>query len=168
MAVPNFQIWFMPLLRRLDDGAVHEMTTLFDQLADDLQLTPEDRAEVLPSGKQFTYRNRIAWARTYLKKAGLLDSPGRGLVQITEAGKQALANPPAKLNVSFLRTIPSFLEFHTHVPSPRNESQHVPGDTGDEEEETPEEGLARIHGRLQKQLSQDLARAHQGGASRVF
>ena len=56
MAVPDFQSWFMPILRRLQDGAVHEMTTLFDALADDLRLTPEERAEVLPSGKQFTYR----------------------------------------------------------------------------------------------------------------
>jgi restriction system protein len=154
MAVPDFQTWFMPLLRRLEDGAVHEMNTLFDQLADDLKLTPEERAEVLPSGKQFTYRNRIGWARTYLKKAGLLHYPGRSLVQITDAGRGVLASPPARLDVRFLRTIPSFLDFHTHVPTDRGAREQEEDEST--ETETPEEALARIHGRLERQLSQDL------------
>src|SRR5688500_16391006 len=99
MSVPSFQTWFLPLLRRLDDGQIHSMTDLFQQLADDLELTPEDRTEVLSSGKQTTYQNRIGWARTYLKKAGLLHSPSRGAVQITDRGRQVLAEQPTSLSV---------------------------------------------------------------------
>ena len=72
MAVPDFQSWFLPLLRRLADGADHTLSELYEQLADDRGLSTEDRAELLKSGTQFIYHNRIAWARTYLKKAGLL------------------------------------------------------------------------------------------------
>ena len=78
MAVPDFQSWFMPLLKRLGDGREHTMSDLYEQLADDKGLSAADRAELLKSGTQFVYQNRIGWARTYLKKAGLVDSPGRG------------------------------------------------------------------------------------------
>jgi restriction system protein len=86
MAVPGFQDWFKPLLRRIADGTLHSMDDLYEQLADELGLTEEDRQEVLPSGTQKTYRNRIGWARTYLKKAGLVSTPARAHCQITDRG----------------------------------------------------------------------------------
>ena len=94
MAVPDFQSWFLPLLERTRDGQVHTMFELYEQLADDLKLTLEDRSEVLPSGGQLKYRNRIGWARTYLKKAGLLEAPGEGRVRITERGLHVLGVNP--------------------------------------------------------------------------
>ena len=150
MAVPDFQSWFLPLLHRLGDGEVHEMSTLYEQLADDMKLSPDDRAEMLPSGKQFTYRNRIGWARTYLKKAGLIESPGRGEVRITSRGREILRNPPDKFNVRFLKRFPSFAEFHAPAPS-------VPtSQPDDEDEETPEEGLERLYRGIRKQLVEEL------------
>lgn len=74
MAVPDFQSWLLPLLRRLSDGGIHRMADLYEQLANELRLSEADKQERLPSGAQQTYMNRIAWARTYLKKAGLLAS----------------------------------------------------------------------------------------------
>ena len=154
MTVPSFQIWFMPLMQRVGDGQVHKLGDLYEQLAQDLDLTDADRAEILPSGKQHTYRNRIGWARTYLKKAGLVMSPGRGEVQITDLGRALLANPPEKLNVSFLRaSYPAFLDFHsasTVQPEPK-------GDDGSgEEAETPEETLERVHAVLSDQVVPEL------------
>lgn len=144
----------MPLLRRLADGRDHEMNTLFTQLADDLGLSEGDRSELLPSGKQHTYRNRIGWARTYLKKAGLLETPGRGLVRITDAGRQVIDNPPNVLNVRFLKQFPAFVEFHTmsreRVPSRSADSSE------DLEEETPEEQFEKIYDGLTLELIDEI------------
>ena len=103
MAVPDFQSWFLPLLRRLSDGKDHGMSELYQALADDTALSAEDRAQLLKSGAQLVFENRIGWARTYLKKAGLIEAPSRGVVRITERGKSILVKPPEKLNVKFLR-----------------------------------------------------------------
>jgi restriction system protein len=153
MTVPDFQAWFLPLLRRVGDGEVHEMRKLYEQLADELGLTDEDRAELLPSGTEFRYRNRISWARTYLKKAGLVESPGRGKVQITDLGRSVLASPPEKLSVPFLRKFPAFVEFYT--TQPESPSPVDPHDTGGGEE-TPEETLERVHSGLSNQLVGEL------------
>lgn len=154
MAVPDFQAWFLPLLKRVQDGEVHQMPVLYEHLAADMGLSADDRAEVLPSGKQFTFRNRIGWARTYLKKAGLLTSPGRSKIQITELGKEVLHDPPEKLNVAYLKRFPSFVEFHSAPPKPK-----VTG-TGDDfaldDEATPEETLERVHRGLSKQIEAEL------------
>lgn len=155
MSVPTFQEWFLPLLRYISDGDIHKMSDVFEGLADDLNLTPEDRAEVLPSGKQFTYRNRIGWARTYLKKAGLVQSPKRAHVQITAQGQELLANPPPTLNVSFLKGYSeAFVEFHTSSgDADTQESIDAPAS---EDGTTPEEELVRLHRGIEQQLRDEL------------
>jgi restriction system protein len=94
MPVPDFQSWFFPLLRRVADGEVHKIADLYGQLADDMGWAEEDRRDFLKSGGQYVYENRIGWARTYLKNAGLLQSPARGLVQITNRGRGVLSENP--------------------------------------------------------------------------
>jgi len=131
------------------------MSDLYEQLADDKELSAEDRAELLKSGGQFVYHNRIGWARTYLKKAGLLDSPGRGLVMITDRGRQVLAERPPKLNVSYLRRYPEFVEFHTYKP-PASGGPASADDANAESEETPQDLLERAHDELRRQLVDDL------------
>ena len=79
MAVPDYQSWFLPLLKRLADGKDHGMSELYQMLADDMRLSGDDRAQLLKSGAQLVFENRIGWARTYLKKAGLIEAPSRGL-----------------------------------------------------------------------------------------
>ena len=155
MAVPDFQSWFLPLLRRLTDGADHTMSELYEQLADDRGLSTDDRAELLKSGTQFIYRNRIAWARTYLKKAGLLESPGRGQIRITQRGRDVLAENPAKLNVSFLRRFPEFVAVHTYKAP---DASGGPGliEAEPDSRETPQDSLERAQGELRQQLADDL------------
>lgn len=154
MSVPDFQSWFLPLLNAVSDGITHRMSDLYDFLADQQGLSAEDRAELLPSGKQFTYRNRIAWARTYLQKAGLLEAPGKGTVRITEVGRQVLASPPPKLNVAFLKRYPSFFEFHTGPPASGLGAPSKPPVI--ENDETPQETLERLHKGLSTQLEAEL------------
>ncbi len=150
MSVPGFQSWFLPLLKRISDGELHQMADLYQELADDLGLSQQDRAELLASGKQFTYQNRIGWARTYLKKAGLVESPSRGTVKITARGKEVLAEKQPVLNVKYLRKFPEFVQFQT-APSPATADVEVP-----ETAETPEDTLERVSKELRAVLAAEL------------
>lgn len=78
MAIPDYQALMLPLLRALADGEEHHINDLTADLAARFRLTAEEERELLPSGKQPVFRNRVGWARTYLKKAGLVESVARG------------------------------------------------------------------------------------------
>ena len=155
MTVPDFQTWFMPLLQQVADGDAHKLATLYEELADQMNLSEQDRREKLPSGKQLTYRNRIGWARTYLKKAGLIESPSRGLCRITDRGRSLLEDPPAKLNVGFLKQYPEFIDFHTYT-GPAEPSSHGGDIEENESSTTPEENLEKSYSALKEDLAQDL------------
>lgn len=143
------------------------MSDVFESLADELELTPEARGELLPSGKQFTYRNRIGWARTYLKKAGLVSSPKRAHVQITEQGQELLASPPPKLNVSFLKSYSeAFVEFHTS--SSDTSAADVVEISESDDGETPEEELDRLHRGIERQLRDELLDLIKASAPEFF
>src|SRR5215469_8847594 len=91
MAIPDFQACMLPLVRLAADGAEHMLKDVLPALSDGFGLTEAERNELLPSGQDKVFRNRVAWANTYLKKAGLLQSPRRGYFSITERGKDMLA-----------------------------------------------------------------------------
>ena len=151
MAVPDFQTWFLPLLKRVADRKPHRLSDLYEELADDLQLSKDDRAQELPRGNQVTYRNRIGWARTYLKKAGLLENPARGECRITARGLQVLSEQPDTLNVKYLKQFPEFREFHrgrTTTSTDTDESETTVA--------TPEEVLEQSHIALRETVTQDL------------
>jgi len=154
MSVPGFQSWFLPLLKRLADGEMHGISELYEQLANDLGLSGDDRAILLKSGKQYVHENRIGWARTYLKKAGLLDSPSRGMMRITERGREVLSQRPEKVTVRFLRQFPEFVEFHTHIPKESDGGGQA--QDHDSASETPQEALERIERELRDALSEEL------------
>lgn len=152
MAVPGFQTWFLPLLSSVGDGQTHKIAELYVRLADEMSLSDEDRSLLLASGGQTVYVNRIGWARTYLKKAGLLDSPGKGLIKITDRGLSVLSKGPKSLNVKFLKQFPEFIEFHANKgDSAEPQSVGVPVT-----EETPRDTLERVHRELNEQLATDV------------
>lgn len=102
----------LPLLRLAGDGKEHTLAEAVERLAQEFHLSDNDRKELLPSGKQPRFDNRVSWATTYLKKAGLLRAAGSGRVQLTDRGRDVLANPPASIDVSFLGSrFPEILEF---------------------------------------------------------
>lgn len=157
MPVPDFQSWLLPLLKRIGDGQVHRMADLYEELAGDLGLTDQDKEILLPSGAQPTYMNRIAWARTYLKKAGLIRAPGRSQVCITERGVAVLSEGHDRLTVSYLKQFPEFLAFHAAKPvgdgaEPATPSAPIAGN----DDETPQESLERLHRQLTQQLADEL------------
>jgi len=109
MGVPDFQSVMLPLLRLASDEQEHALREAIDALANELGLTESDRKELLPSGRQATFNNRVGWARTYLTKAGLIELPRRGHFSITPRGLAALKTNPPKINIAFVEQYPEFV-----------------------------------------------------------
>jgi hypothetical protein len=112
MAVPDFQSLMLPLLKLAADGEQHTSAEAVELLAQEFQLSDDDRKELLPSGKQQRFNNRVGWTTTYLKKPGLLRAVGPGRFHLTDRGRDVLASPPPSIDVSFLESrFPEMLEF---------------------------------------------------------
>ena len=123
MAIPDFQSVMLPFLETLRDGKERTMRELTEQLAILFKLTEEERQEHLPSGPQSLFYNRVAWAKTHLKNAGLIDNSVWGKVSISEAGRKVLSQKPATLNCKFLKQFPTYLKFIGKTATPDGDEQ---------------------------------------------
>ncbi len=153
MAIPDYQSCMLPLLRYAADGQEHQLKDAVQKLAQEFKLTDEELNEFLPSGQQPVFINRIGWARTYLKKAGLLLSPRRGYFQITSRGQAVLKEAPRHINVKYLERFPEFLEFKTARKDSSEEGlaevEVAPG-------QTPHEALETAYERLRSELAAEI------------
>ncbi|MFH1389677.1 MAG: winged helix-turn-helix domain-containing protein, partial [Candidatus Margulisiibacteriota bacterium] len=111
MKIPDYQSIMLPLLKYASDNKEHGIREAIEYIADYFSLTEQDRKEVLPSGSQYIIDNRVGWARTYLKKAGLLESTKRAYFRITDLGLNTLKKNPSEINVGFLEQFPLFMRF---------------------------------------------------------
>lgn len=152
MPIPDFQTVMLPLLKLISDSKEHQLREVIEELAKQFGLTESERKELLPSGRQAIFDNRVGWARTSLKKAGLLESPRRGVFIITQRGLDALRQNLSEINVKFLEQFPEFIEFRS-ISRKKNEEE-VSKEY--EVEETPEESLEFAHQKLRQNLAQDL------------
>lgn len=114
MAVPKFFEFFERFLLAIKDGELHTAKEVRQILASDMKLSEIDCAEMLPSGKQSKFDNRVAWARTYLDKAGLIETPSRGKYRITDDGRKAL-DSGEEINLKYLEKSEKFREFHKTI-----------------------------------------------------
>lgn len=153
MAIPDYQTVMLPLLRFLKDGKEHNLAEVVDSLADEFDLSPEERQQLLASGQQTVIRNRAGWARTYLKKAGLIASARRGYFCITERGQSVLASKPQRIDVKYLEQFPEFVAFQ-ELRHERPDEAPVPVITSSDA--TPEESLDAAYGRLRLDLEAEL------------
>ena len=153
MAIPDYQTCMLPFLRHLSDGADHTLRDTEESLAEHFKLTSTERAELLPSGQQGVFKNRIGWARTYLKKAGLLESPKRGVFKITARGLKTIASVPTRIDAKYLEQFPEFVEFRD-VSKP--ESGSVAAVELPPSKTTPEEAIELAHQGLREQLAAEL------------
>lgn len=111
MAVPTYDQLMLPLLRLAGAGRASDLPTAEKLLAEEFQLSADDRTLKLPSGQQTALRNRTGWASFYLMKAGLLNKPKRGFFEITSRGRDVLKSPPPNIDKAYLSTFPEFVEF---------------------------------------------------------
>lgn len=153
MAIPDYQTCMLPFLRHLGDGKEHSLRDAEESLAESFKLTPAERAELLPSGQQGVFKNRIGWARTYLKKAALIEAPRRAVFKITERGMQTLATNPSKIDVKFLEQWPEFMEFRDISKPSAVQAQPIELSLTTT---TPEEAIELAYLGLREQLAQEL------------
>jgi restriction system protein len=144
----------LPLLKYLSDVKEHHIRETIDALALQFGLTSEERKELLPSGQQYTFDNRIGWARTYMKKAGLIESTRRGYFKITEKGLKVLDEVPEEINVRFLKKFPEFVEFQTLKREKSEEEKER--ENAEKDLLTPEESIESSYQRLRQNLAVDL------------
>jgi restriction system protein len=156
MAIPDFQSLMLPVLRSAETNEV-KISDVVQALADQFQLTDSERSELLPSGRQTMFANRVHWAKSYLGKAGLVELTKRAHFKATDRGREILANPPEKININFLERFPEFVQFR----GARNDSESVASDAPMAEAVevsamTPDEMIRQAHAELDDELSLDL------------
>jgi restriction system protein len=163
MPIPDYQSIMLPLLKFAGDKKEHSIREAIEHIANIFNLSEEERREVLPSGQQYIIDNRVSWARTFLKKAGLLESTKRSYFKITDLGLEVLQKNPIEINVKFLEQFPQFIEF-----------RNLRKEKGEEEKEeenltqTPQELLEYGYQRIKKDLASELLNLVKKSSPRFF
>jgi restriction system protein len=126
MAIPDYQTVMLPLLQFLADGKEHNLAEVVEALAQHFGLSAEEQDQLLGSGQSTVIRNRSGWARTYLKKAGLVEYPRRGYFRVTDRGRSVLATKPKRIDVKFLEQYPEFVAFRDLKHDQSEEKADIP------------------------------------------
>jgi restriction system protein len=156
MAIPDFQTLMRPLLELHADGGEKTQPELRDALAQQFELTEDELAERLPSGTARTFVNRVAWASTHMKEAGLLVKPRRGISRITERGLAVLRDYPQRVDMSVLEHFPAYVEFRTRSSGRRRVTQPPPPEELPVSTSTPEETIDAAYRQVQAALAEEL------------
>ncbi len=165
MAIPDYETVMLPLMQFVADGKDHTINEATNHLSDLFKLTPEEREQRIPSGQSSYIKNRTGWAKTYLKKAGLLSSPKRGVIQITDRGREVLSQKPERINRALLEQFPEFVEFQERSnATAKTESAEVAA----VDKQTPEEAIEHSYTQLRSQLADELLEQIKGCSSDFF
>ena len=155
MPVPDFQSLMLPILKALSGGAETPVSEVRARVATSEGLTSDDLRELLPSGTQPVFTNRIAWAVTFMGHAGLLEKVRRGVYRLTAEGKYVLAQAPTRIDLKFLRNYSTFVEWRS-----QEGTASARGDAAQSSTEgptvTPEEALERAVGELRNELEVEV------------
>jgi restriction system protein len=155
MPIPDFQSVMLPLLKFLGDRQEHHIREAETALAKHFNLTEAELRELLPSGTQAVFRNRIGWAKSYLKQAKLLDSPKRGYMRITERGLAVFAEAPQAINMKYLEQFEEYRQFKARKRSGDEETNNDKPTTTSSEQ-TPEEIFEAAYETMREQLASEL------------
>jgi restriction system protein len=149
MAIPDFQSIMLPLLQFCEDGKEHSNQEALDALASQFHLSDSERKQLLPSGQQRIFDNRVAWARAHMKMALLIENPRRGIFRITERGKSVLAQSTSAINLKFLRQYPEYVN-NREKPQAEAASSSEPGI------QTPEEQIEQAYEAVRETLAREI------------
>jgi len=155
LAVPDFQSLMLPLLKFSADGEEHTMQEAREGLAKIMGLSQEDLEERLPSGRQTTFANRVAWAKVYLTQAGVLESPKRGKLHISDRGRKILSEFPTRIDIKYLEQFEEFQEFRQASNKSRTEKV-THADAAQASSTTPEETLEQAYQQLRDEVANEL------------
>ena len=148
--IPDYQTVMLPLLRYLNDGQERTSAEAVEALSAEFGLSTDERQKLLPSGASTVIANRVGWAKTYLKKAGLIDQTRRSFFRISKLGQIALARKPGRIDIGFLEEFPGFQEFRAIRRQDNSASSPQTIDN------TPEEALEEAYLRLRTGWESDL------------
>lgn len=155
MALPKYNDLYRVLLTVLQDGQQHSMKDVRNSIAQMLHLTEKDISETLSNGST-VYAGRVGWAKTYLKKAEMIESSQRGYISITSAGRSLLASNEPITNAVLARSSSAFCEFYQHKVSDDASTAPTPAEAHEETPETPQETFERVYTLINDQLADDL------------
>lgn len=153
MTIPDYQTLMLPLLKLTKDQQEHSLKQATETLAKEFNLSEEELSEMLPSARKTRFYDRVGWAGTYMRKAGMLVSPHRGWFQITQRGIDVLKNPPERITVNFLEQFDEFLQFRERRE--KNTENHEVTEN-DVETQTPEEAIELAYLRIRQSLAEEL------------
>ena len=157
MAIPKYNELYRLVLLSLQDGDTHSMKEVRDFIISTLHLTEQDLAETLPSNpKSSVFSGRVGWAKTYLLKAQMIDSPQRGHIFITPSGKALLESGISITNTVLAQKCPEFLDFYRRKNSGSDSITLAPDEVQAEAPETPQETFDRVYAIINEQLADDL------------
>lgn len=165
--IPDYQTLMEPVLRASSKGEVR-IGDVVDALAEQFSLSDDDRAELLPSGKQTVMANRVHWAKTYLKQAGLVEPTRRGHFRITSRGLSALAAPTPKIDNAYLKGFPEFLEFQSRGGKPESIGPKHDPDTVPADLASPEEQLRELYEGITSSVADELIERLRAGSPAFF
>lgn len=148
MPIPDFQSLMRPLLQYLSDGSEHSNQETVSVLADEFRLSEEERDQLLPSGKQSVFTNRIAWAKSHLKQAGLIESPRWGVYLISARGLEFLREASGPINIKVLSQFSEYQKFRSGKAAEAGVFEEPP--SGDEM--TPEEHIEYGYKQIRQKL----------------
>ncbi|MGI5059024.1 restriction endonuclease [Treponema pectinovorum] len=150
--IPDYQTLMLPVLKCVADGNEHKIKDIIEKLAEEFSLTEDELGIMIPSGTQSVFYNRVGWARTYLKKANLINSEAKGSIKITERGKEILKENPQRIDNKFLKQFDEFVEFRNKVNPKKEkidfETEYI--------NQTPEELIDGAFQDFQKSLAEEL------------
>ncbi len=150
MAVPDFQTLMLPILRILEDRREYKISEITASIIEWFGLSEDDQKELLPSGRQTRLSNRLAWARIYLDRAGLIEKNERKTIQITPRGLGVIQDNPQRITIRYLTQFPEFNEFR--AANKEQEQHHESRDV----DQTPEEILDASYQNLRRELASEL------------
>lgn len=151
--IPDYATIMLPLLKIAADGQEHIKHDAVDAIVAHFDLSQELRNKLLPSGQQPIIVNRVGWAITYLKKAGLIESPRRTCFKITERGKEVLRENPSKIDNKFLEKFPEFVEFRN---AKKNINDQLKNQEQDQTLITPEEAIEDGYQKIRANLVDEI------------
>lgn len=156
MAIPDFQTLMLPVLRQLAADGEQAPSSLRAAIATIFKLSEEELAALLPSGRQAIFANRVAWALGYLKQAGLVESPRRGLYRITERGAGTLRESIERIDIQYLMRFPEFVAFRTASNDDAEQTPSLAKVAAESTPLTPDEQIRQGYTRLQANLATQL------------
>lgn len=155
MPIPDFQTIMLPLLKFCADGKEHTNRQAIDTLSEEFNLTEDEQKQLLPSGQQCVFDNRVAWARTHMKMAEFIENTRRGVFRITNQGKYVISQSPSEIDLRFLRQFPEYIAARDRHQVNRKEGEKA-SESDEQESKTPAELLEEAYMTLRENLASEL------------